>query len=131
MNMSAYLAKALLEAVFRNQPYTSPETVYLALYTSNPTENDTGQEVTGGAYTRKPITFTDPATENGKQTIKNATDIEFDVATSDWGTVTHVGIRDAEIGGNLLYFGELESPRTILEGDRFVILAENAILRLS
>lgn len=130
MNISNYLAQSLLNAVFRGQAYSSPSTVYLALYTSDPTAADTGSEVGGGAYARQPITLSAPSPESGKQTIKNTDDIEFDVATADWGTVTHVGIRDAATGGNLLYFGPLETPRTILSGDRFVVLVDNGILRL-
>lgn len=130
MNISNYLAQSLLNAVFRGESYTTPTTVYLALYTSDPTAADTGSEVGGGAYARQPITLSAPVAEGGKQTIKNTDDIEFDVATADWGTVTHVGIRDAATGGNLLYFGPLETPRSILSGDRFVVFEENGILRL-
>lgn len=131
MNVSTYLAQSLLEAVFLGQQYTSPSTVYLALYTSDPTAADTGQEVSGGAYARQPITFSTPSAEGGKQTIKNTADIQYDVATADWGAITHVGIRDAATGGNLLYFGQLANPRTIMNGDRFVILVDNGVLRLS
>ncbi|MNS16391.1 hypothetical protein D3C72_480440 [compost metagenome] len=131
MNISNFLAKALLNEVFRATEYTKPDSVYVALYTSNPTAADTGQEVNGGAYSRQAVTFTAPVAENGKQTIKNSADIQFAVATADWGTVTHVGIRDAATGGNLLYFGALDSPRSILTNDRFKILTSSAVLSLN
>lgn len=131
MNVSNYLAVALLNQVFRNQAYTRPATVYLALYTTNPTAADTGTEVSGGAYARQPITFGAPVVDSGKQTIKNSAQIQFPVATADWGTITHVGIRDALTGGNLLYHGPWSAPRTILTGDRFVIMVDNGVLRLS
>lgn len=35
--LSNYLRNALLNAVLRNSSYSSPATVYLALYTSDPT----------------------------------------------------------------------------------------------
>ncbi|WP_127483931.1 phage tail fiber protein [Paenibacillus ehimensis] len=130
MNVSDYLASRLLNGVFRNTAYTFPDTVYIALYTSDPMAADTGQEVSGGAYVRKTVTFTASALENGKQTIKNSADIEFPVATADWGTVTHIGIRDAATGGNLLYFGALTAPRTILSGDRFKLLTNSLVLTL-
>uniref|UniRef100_UPI00046EB276 phage tail fiber protein n=1 Tax=Paenibacillus ehimensis TaxID=79264 RepID=UPI00046EB276 len=104
--------------------------VYIALYTSDPMAADTGQEVSGGAYARKAATFTAAVLEGGKQTIKNSADIEFPVATADWGTVTHIGIRDAATGGNLLYFGALTAPRTILSGDRFKLLTNSLVLTL-
>lgn len=131
MNMSNYLAAALLNGVFRGQPYTFPTTVYVALYTSDPTKNDTGQEVTGGGYARQQVIFSAPVEENGKQVIRNSADVVFPIATDDWGTVTHVGIRDAATGGNLLYFGPLNVPRTILTGDRARFLTGQLELTLS
>jgi len=125
MSFSYAKAATILNQEFRTDP------VYLALYTSNPTGNDTGTEVSGGGYTRQPITFSAPALEGGKQTIKNDAKVEFPVAEGDWGTITHVGIRDAATGGNLIAFAELEAPRTILAGDRFVIDINNGVVRLS
>lgn len=118
-------AVELLNSIYRTG------TVYLALYTTNPTPNDTGQEVSGGGYVRKAITFTAPTAEGGKQTIKNTAEIQFPVAESDWGTITHIGIRTAATGGDLISFAPLQTPRTIMAGDRFVILQENGVLRLS
>ncbi|GIQ63723.1 hypothetical protein PACILC2_22910 [Paenibacillus cisolokensis] len=119
MNMSEYLCKAVLNEVLRNTNYTPPSTVYLALYTSNPTAADTGTEVSGGGYARQAVTFAAPTVVNGKQTVRNNAEVVFPVATADWGLITHAGIRDAATGGNLLYFAELANPRTILNGDRF------------
>jgi len=129
--VSDYLATALLNQVFRNTPFTPPTTVYLALYTSNPTAADTGTEVSGGGYQRMQITFTAPVTENGKKTIKNSTDIVFPMATANWGTVSHVGIRDAATGGNLLYYGPVENPRSIQANDILKFLAGSLALNLS
>ena len=117
MAVSNYLATALLNQVFRNTNYTRPTTVYAALYTSNPTGADTGTEVAGGGYARQAITFGAPALLSGKMTIKNTVDIAFPVASADWGAVTHIGIRDALTGGNLLYYGTLDNPRSILTND--------------
>jgi len=131
MNMSNYLAAALLNRIFRGQAMTFPTNVYVALYTSDPTKNDTGQEVTGGGYARQQVIFSAPVEENGKQVIRNIADVVFPIATDDWGTVTHVGIRDAATGGNLLYFGPLNVPRTILSGDRMRFLTGAIELTLS
>lgn len=125
MAFSNTVAANLLNQLFRDDP------IYIALYTSNPTAADTGSEVSGGSYARQAITFSAPATESGAQTIKNTSEIQFPVATADWGTVTHVGIRTAATGGNLLSFGTLANARTILSGDRFTILIDNAVQRLS
>ncbi|MDQ0168781.1 phage tail fiber protein [Paenibacillus tundrae] len=123
MNISNYLSAAIFNYVLRNITFTAPTTIYLALYKSDPTQADTGTEVTGGAYVRVPITFTAPALESGNQTVKNAADIEFPVATADWGLVTHVGLRSALTGGNLLWSTAVDNPRTIQTGDKPKFLA--------
>jgi hypothetical protein len=113
--MSNYLENALINATLRNTSYTSPATVYLGLYTSDPTDADTGTEVSGGSYARQSITFGAPS--NG--VTSNTAAIEFPQCTSTWGTVTHVGIRDALTTGNLLYHTPLDASKTIATGDIF------------
>ncbi|MCR8635742.1 phage tail fiber protein [Paenibacillus radicis (ex Xue et al. 2023)] len=131
MVISNFLATALLNQVFRNTAYTRPTTVYIALYTTNPTGADTGAEVSGGAYVRQVATFSAPALESSKETIKINAEIVFPIATADWGTVTHIGIRDALTAGNLLYYGPITNQRTILSGDRLRIQADAIVLTLS
>jgi hypothetical protein len=113
--MSNYLENALINATLRNTSYTSPATVYLALYTSDPTDGDTGTEVTGNGYARQSITFGSPS--NGVST--NTAAIEFPQATGSWGTVSYIGIRDASTAGNLLYHTALDASKTIATGDVF------------
>ena len=115
--MSNYLETALINATLRNTSYTSPATVYLALYTSDPTDADAGTEVSGTSYARQSITF--GAHSNGVST--NSAAIEFPQAGGSWGTVTHVGIRDASTSGNLLYHTALDASKTIATGDVFRI----------
>jgi hypothetical protein len=113
--MSNYLENALINATLRNTAYTSPTTVYLALYTTDPTDADSGTEVSGNAYARQSITFDAPS--NGVST--NSAAIEFPQATGSWGTVAYVGIRDASTAGNLLYHTPLDASKTIATGDVF------------
>jgi hypothetical protein len=113
--MSNYLENALINVTLRNTAYTTPTTVYLALYTTDPTDADTGTEVSGGSYARQSITFGAPS--NGVST--NSAAIEFPQATGSWGTITHVGIRDALTTGNLLYHTPLDVSKTIASGDIF------------
>lgn len=115
--MSNYLENALINGTLRNTTYTAPTTVYLALYTSDPTDADTGTEVSGTSYARQSITFGSPS--NGAST--NSAAIEFPQAGGSWGTVTHVGIRDASTAGNLLYHTALDASKTIATGDVFRI----------
>lgn len=115
--MSNFLENALINATLRNTSYTSPSVVYLALYTNDPTDVDTGTEVSGAAYARQLITFGAPS--NGVST--NSAAIEFAAAGGSWGTVTHIGIRDALTAGNLLYHSPLDASKTISAGDIFRI----------
>jgi hypothetical protein len=115
--MSNYLENALINATLRNTSYTSPSTVYLGLFTSDPTDANTGTEVSGGSYARQSITFGAPS--NGVTT--NTAAIEFPQATGSWGTVGWVGIMDSLTTGNLLYHTALNASKTIASGDIFKI----------
>ena len=119
--MANYLENALINAVLRNTSYTSPTTTYLALYTSDPTDADTGTEISGGSYQRQPITFGAPS--NGVST--NSSAIEFPQATADWGIISHVAIRDAVTSGNMLFHTALDASKTINNGDIFKITSGN------
>ncbi|WP_060788902.1 phage tail fiber protein [Geobacillus zalihae] len=125
--ISNYLENALINAVLRNIPYTSPAAVYLALYTSDPTDDNTGTEVTGGSYQRQKITFGAP---NGGM-VSNSNEILFPVATANWGTVTHIGILDAATGGNLLFYGAVTTPKTISTNDQLKINAGDISITLA
>jgi hypothetical protein len=125
--MSNYLENALVNVTLRNTAYTSPTSVYLALYTTDPTDADTGTEVSGGSYARQSITFGAPS--NGATT--NSAVIEFPQASGSWGTITHVGIRDALTTGNLLYHTPLDASKTITTGDVFRIAIGSLSVTLS
>ena len=116
---SDYLETALLNATLRGISYTAPSTVYVALYTTDPTDADVGSEVVGGGYARQPITFSAPVDGNANSNV----DVVFAVATATWGTITHIGLRDAATGGNLLYHIELSSAnqKTINADDQLKI----------
>jgi len=125
--ISNYLENALINGTLRATSYTAPTTTYLALYTNDPTDADTGTEVTGGSYVRQAIVFSAPS--NGA--TSNSSAIEFPQCTADWGIITHVGIRDAVTTGNLLYHTPLDSSKTISNGDIFKITATNLSVTLA
>ena len=125
--MSNYLENALINVTLRATSYTAPTTVYVALYTSDPTDADTGTEVSGGSYARTAVTFATPS--NGVST--NSADVTFPTCTLAWGTVTHIGIRDALTSGNLLYHTPLDASKTIDLGDIFKITTGNLSVTLA
>ena len=125
--ISNYLENALINATLRNTAYTSPTTVYVALYTTDPTDADTGTEVSGNAYARQSVTFSAPS--NGA--TSNSAAVEFPQATGSWGTVAYIGLLDASSGGNLLYHTPLDASKTIATGDVFRIAIGSLTVTIS
>jgi hypothetical protein len=125
--MSNYLENALINATLRNTSYTSPTTVYVSLWTTDPTDAGSGTEVSGGSYARTSVTFGAPA--NGVST--NNADVTFPTATASWGTVGWIGINDASTSGNLLYHTALDTSKAIDSGDIFKIATGNLSVTLA
>ena len=125
--MSNFLENALINATLRNTTYTSPATVYVSLWTSDPTDAGSGTEVSGGSYARTSVTFGAPS--NGVST--NSAAVEFPQATASWGTVGWIGINDASTSGNLLYHSPLDTSKTIDSGDIFKISTGNLSVTLA
>ena len=117
--LSNFLENELMDHILRNLAYTSPTTVYVALYTSDPTDADSGTEVIGGSYARPSVAFGAPS--NGA--ADNSSDITFPTATANWGTVTHIGLHDALTTGNLLFHSPLAASKAVGDGDTFKINA--------
>ena len=108
-------------------PYTSPATVYVGLYTSDPTDAGSGTEVSGGSYARQSAAFAAPS--NGASAT--SADVTFPQATGNWGTVAYFGILDASSSGNLMYHGALDTSKVIETGDVFKISAGNLTITLA
>ena len=113
--MTDYLEDNLLNHVLRNTAFTSPTTVYVALFTTATNDAGGGTEVAGGSYARQAITFSVPT---GGVTSNTAI-VTFPTASAGWGTITHFAIFDAVSGGNMLYHGALAASRTVQAGDTF------------
>lgn len=124
--MSNYLENALINGTLRATTYTAPTTVYVSLHSADPGDGG-GNEISGGSYARKAVTFGAPS--NGVTT--NSADVTFDQATASWGTITHIGIQDALTTGNLLYHTPLTTSKTIDTDDVFRIVAGQLSVTLS
>jgi hypothetical protein len=125
--ISNYLENALINATLRATTYTSVATVYISLWTTDPTDAGSGTEVSGGSYARTAVTFAAPS--NGVTT--NSADVTFPTATGSWGTVGWIGINDALTTGNLLYHTALDASKTIASGDIFKISTGNLSVTLA
>lgn len=119
MAASNWLEEAILNYFFRNQSVAQPTQIYLALYINDPTDADTGTEVSGLGYARQQITFGTPTQSGGRGVISNNQKIEYALAGSDWGKISHWGIKTAQTGGNLLTSGTFSLVDDIKTGNRF------------
>lgn len=118
MAKSDYLEKAVLDHFLGVASTSSPASVYLALYSTNPTDADTGTELTGNGYARQVITFA--AAASGAGTTSNTNTVTFTASGGNWANATHFGIRDASTLGNLLYHSALDNARQINDGETLI-----------
>lgn len=116
MSFSNTFETHVLQYVFTTTSLTRPTAWYVGLFTTDPTDADSGTEVSGTDYARESVTFS--VTDD---TASNTAAIEFTAAGSNWGTVTHVGIYDAASSGNLIAHASLTASKAIDTGDVFRI----------
>jgi len=116
-----YTEAAITEHIFGNTNFTRPANLYIALFTAAPSDAGGGTEVSGNAYARQavPTGASSGWTRTGGQ-ASNTSAIVFPVATpSGWGNIVAVAIFDALTNGNMLYYGNLASSKTVGAGDQF------------
>jgi len=109
---SDFLENKILDHIYGGPDYVRPATLYVALYTSAPTDAGGGTEVAGGAYARAAVTNNAtnfPAAAAGSKT--NGTVITYAQASAAWGSIVAFGIFDALTGGNLIVHNLLPSPK--------------------
>lgn len=129
---SDYLEVQLVNHIFRTPAYSAPSTIYIGLFTADPTDAGSGAEVNpAGTWTdyeridaanptgsgaAKETGWDAPGATDG--TTQNAKVITFPANNGAASvTVTHIGIYDAATSGNLLFHAPLASSKTLLQGD--------------
>jgi len=128
MPASTYLGNMVLDAILRGQTFVVPSRVWVALHTVNPTVDGIG-EVTGAewpGYGRK-----DPANGGAissgfsaaaSKTSANTQLISYgEMNGSADLAVSYSSVWDAQIGGNMLVYGPLTTPRIFAPSDEAVI----------
>jgi hypothetical protein len=116
------LANSVLDRVLKNNAqfaYAWPATVYLALFTTNPTVAGiiTGEVVpTSGDYTRQAVTWGTIAAGS----VSNSVAVTYSVAVGAWGTLGWSGIMDSPTlgAGTMLYQGALATSKIVGIGDQ-------------
>lgn len=123
--ISSYLCVKLLDLMFRNQDYATPET-WVALTTATIADTDDGDtmtECTGGSYARVRVNVNGGAAPTwdlaASSVVDNAEAISFVAATGSWGTVTSVAIMDSttEDAGNVLFYDNTLADQAVGDGD--------------
>ena len=107
MSLSNYGEDKMLTLFKDAGPY------YLALFTVAPSEKGGGTEVSGGAYARQKVTFGTPSSGS----MSNSAALEFPTATASWGTAVAWGLFDAVSAGNMIWYGNITTPKELLAGD--------------
>lgn len=110
MDITNYLRDVIGDHLLRNQSFTPPATVYLALFTTATDANGGGTEVAGGSYARQAITLA--AFVDGASTNTAALNFTNMPAV----TITHVALMSAVSGGNMLMQGDVAVPKAIASG---------------
>jgi hypothetical protein len=118
---STYLENELYDHLFRAAAYTSPTTVYAALFTTtaslaNLEAGTLTGEVSGNGYARTAITFGAPTDGLGE----NSAPVTFPAASGgNWGTIRYMAIMDASTAGNVLTYTQLDADVVINNGNQF------------
>lgn len=112
---SDFLEAALINATLRGGTYTGGG-VYVALFTSDPTDAGTGAELVDSGYVRQRAhasVTSDGFTVPSNGASSNTRNLIFPAIVDAQKTVTHWGIFDAQNSGNLLYHAAMLNPKTL------------------
>ena len=125
---SNYSENLVINVLLRAASHTGATTIYVGLYTTDPTDGNTGSELPfANAYARTAVTFVAPV----DGVSSNIDAIEFPQATGNWGTVGWIGILDAATSGDLIAHSPLDVSKTIDTGDIFKIATGNLTITVS
>ena len=105
---------------------TPPDPLYVSLHTADPGEVPDGSTEVGATnYSRQSVgssnwtTLAPADVSNDGHGFENGTTVQFDTASSSWGTITHVAIWDtSDTSGNALATAALDSSRSVGDGDQ-------------
>ena len=132
---SNYLEDKLLNHTLQHVGYDSPAVVKLALFTDDAGGDGTAvnledgtltDEVAGGEYARQTILFA--AASDGTSATSDT--VTFPVASANWGEITHIALMENSTD-NMLFWGAVTTPKTIITGDTFQVTAGNLHITLN
>lgn len=110
------VVNALLNAIFGDVTYDAPNTYYIGLSTTTPTNTGTNvTEPSGNGYARVAVTnnTTNWPSASGRSK-SNGAPFTFPTATGSWGTVTHFVLYDAATAGTFQGWCALTTSQAIV-----------------
>lgn len=110
------MKQLVLNYLGRNQPTTQPTQLYLALYSTNPTDGDVGTEASYSGYQRQAVTFGAPQIIGGSAVMSNTALLTFGIVPAASGSVAFAALRTAQTGGDLVYYGPLAATYQLNQG---------------
>lgn len=119
---SNYLENVLLDLVLGAHSWTPPTVIYVALSSQVYAEGSVGtnfNEITGAGAARVAVAnnATNWPTSGTSSQKSNAATITFPAATNTWLEARSFYLLDSITAGNILYGGDLVTPRTLQPGD--------------
>lgn len=129
--------KKILDLIFRNAAAsaTTPagldaSNLYVALFTTAPTDSSVGTEVSGGSYARVAVARSGTpgwtAAAGTTATTDNSALITFPTPTGNWGTIVAIGICNSLAGAlstDLIAWMDQTPNKTINTGDTVTFAA--------
>ena len=116
-NLSSYYRMLIMNTLRGANPSISAFTPYIALYNGDPLTS--GSELSGTDYARFPVNFSAAEQlDSGYAQTRNAgtSDNVSPIAGSNWGTLTHIAICDAQTAGNIFGGISLGTSYSMLTG---------------
>lgn len=126
--VSNHLANMLIDSIFRGETLNIPVASWAAYTTTAPSNAGGGAEPNVGGYVRVaiPNSMTGWGPTQGDQSedpssgtsgrISNSVEVVFPEPTAYQGAAGWVKLMDSELGGNLLLWKPLPSPKSIIAG---------------
>ena len=122
MSASDNFENKILDAGFGAGTLTKPANVYVALYSTAPTDSTAGTELTGNGYARQVVSF---GTASAGQ-IGSSGNVTFTSnVSSTWSTAVAVALVDAASSGNIMVYSTLSPSRTLQDGDTLTFITDN------
>jgi len=125
---SNYLENEILDWVNGGAFPTQPEATWVQLFNGSPTEAGGGGTA---LYTRAAVAAGGWTTTTGSTaTITNTTALIITSSAGSSAVADNFGIFDSSAGGNLLFLGEIGTPKTISVGDEIKFNASQLTIRI-